>query len=843
MEFVGGGDLGKYIDAKRAPLSEADTHMMAKQLVGALAYLHGEGMNITHRDIKPDNILIHSPSPELKVKLTDFGLAKMIGHEATFLTTFCGTLLYCAPEVYEAFKYYDAYGERRPTPQRPTRLNPRYDRRGDRYDHKVDIWSLGGVLWFSLTTQPPFPAGNGVRHDEFLHQIMTSVPKLELLINRSPPVSVECQDFLRKMLRQMPEQRASAEELLQDPWLLTFQDSGVDELSQLSLVDKEDAERDVAVPSDDGLRSQEPIVNEEHVGDLQYDKGNYGHRPATQTGRLFGEHGQSALGSQGAVVPGCLNLPATPTRTNVETPKLFSSKSEIPDSQANSDDEEEEETPRQNYLHIQGSQPILAGLRSSVSSDASRSVDAANNVVTWGGNSQSLEGAESGLDQLDMQSRRATTSSGTGSTRSKRKSSFATNTNSESSIENEPVSKKPRSSRKISSILNRDIKPIKNEVELLAQMPKINFSKDPEPQLKSHYWGRNYKTWHMNYPEMTFAQWIAFKKGADKRKEKFRPGESKLWALAEKYFPPMSKIKTDQPALWALAKEGGFVRETSPQGPIELSEGTHEADLRSSDQRQNTRYSGPIPKAFEQRTHGGYLHSSDESILPGVSIRLSESIVTWGRSSRNTEPYSDDSDIRIPEYALTIMLWRKGNFDPSQNLQPWIKCYDANMDLLHFYIATKAGKGIHVNDKRFAPSQAGDQKSNWNWVRLYNDDRIVVPSDSDDDDANNGKIEFIFTCNWGGSRISRPEHDKTPELVSAEEAKKMGEECVKAEKAYRSKQPELGHRMHAEDTKEVQLRMARIGWEVELSKNFHKQIEKAEKARAIKAQEDFSPSP
>ncbi|KAM3425834.1 hypothetical protein NHJ13734_009889 [Beauveria thailandica] len=80
-----------------------------------------QNFNITHRDIKPDNILINSLEP-LEVKLTDFSLSKMIDSDQTFLRTFCGTLLYCPPEVYTEYLEYDdkpLAGEAIAAPTRP----------------------------------------------------------------------------------------------------------------------------------------------------------------------------------------------------------------------------------------------------------------------------------------------------------------------------------------------------------------------------------------------------------------------------------------------------------------------------------------------------------------------------------------------------------------------------------------------------------------------------------------------------------------------------------------------------------------------------------------------------
>lgn len=99
MELVPHGDLGAYTGAGKL-MPEHDTVVVARQMVDALDYLHKCG--ITHRDIKPENILVAAPYPWI-FKLSDFGLAKLVKNDETFLKTFCGTLLYLAPEVYPGY--------------------------------------------------------------------------------------------------------------------------------------------------------------------------------------------------------------------------------------------------------------------------------------------------------------------------------------------------------------------------------------------------------------------------------------------------------------------------------------------------------------------------------------------------------------------------------------------------------------------------------------------------------------------------------------------------------------------------------------------------------------------
>lgn len=112
MEFVPCGDMARYTKANTA-ITEYNGQVMAGQIGGALKYLHRKG--ITHRDIKPDNILIVSEVPVI-YKLSDFGLSKVVTSDETLLQTFCGTLLYCAPEIYPDYQKFKA-GQKRPRGQ------------------------------------------------------------------------------------------------------------------------------------------------------------------------------------------------------------------------------------------------------------------------------------------------------------------------------------------------------------------------------------------------------------------------------------------------------------------------------------------------------------------------------------------------------------------------------------------------------------------------------------------------------------------------------------------------------------------------------------------------------
>lgn len=211
MEYIAGGELSAYL-ASNGKIAEDMVKSIARQLLHALQYLHKR--KITHRDIKPDNILISSLDP-LRVKLSDFGLSKVV-QEETFMKTFCGTLLYCAPEVYPE---YDSYRQgvarkRRRLGDPPPRTSP--------YDQSVDMWSLGAVLFHLLCGSPPYTGRGDDRGAQMLRTIMTTDIEYDLL--REEGVSEEAIDFVSRLLRRDPHERPTERELFKHTWIANVAD-------------------------------------------------------------------------------------------------------------------------------------------------------------------------------------------------------------------------------------------------------------------------------------------------------------------------------------------------------------------------------------------------------------------------------------------------------------------------------------------------------------------------------------------------------------------------------------------------------------------------------------------
>ncbi|KAK5903925.1 hypothetical protein CgunFtcFv8_007667 [Champsocephalus gunnari] len=107
MEYCDGGDLNQYLLS--SPPDPQRNHSVVKQLCSAVAFLHSLG--ITHRDLKPDNVLVCVMPRGPVVKVADFGLSKMGGGvvdgELTrqHFSSTCGSDFYMAPEVWGGLTY------------------------------------------------------------------------------------------------------------------------------------------------------------------------------------------------------------------------------------------------------------------------------------------------------------------------------------------------------------------------------------------------------------------------------------------------------------------------------------------------------------------------------------------------------------------------------------------------------------------------------------------------------------------------------------------------------------------------------------------------------------------
>jgi serine/threonine protein kinase len=209
MEHVPYGELAEELK-KHGKIPEADVQQVAKQILHALDYLHRR--NITHRDIKPDNILIASRNP-LVVKLSDFGLSKCVNDQETFLKTFCGTLLYCAPEVYPDYQKY-AQGT---LPKRRRQGDPASKPPPSPYDQSVDMWSFGAVIWHLLCGKPPVTGRGDDRGAQMLNNIMTKDVDFDPL--RKEGISEAAIDFIARLLNRNPAMRPKEAECLDHPWL------------------------------------------------------------------------------------------------------------------------------------------------------------------------------------------------------------------------------------------------------------------------------------------------------------------------------------------------------------------------------------------------------------------------------------------------------------------------------------------------------------------------------------------------------------------------------------------------------------------------------------------------
>ncbi|XP_023393994.1 serine/threonine-protein kinase 3 isoform X2 [Pteropus alecto] len=180
MEYCGAGSVSDIIRLRNKTLTEDEIATILKSTLKGLEYLHF--MRKIHRDIKAGNILLNT---EGHAKLADFGVAGQLTDTMAKRNTVIGTPFWMAPEVIQEIGY----------------------------NCVADIWSLGITSIEMAEGKPPYADIHPMRA---IFMIPTNPPPTF----RKPELwSDDFTDFVKKCLVKNPEQRATATQLLQHPFI------------------------------------------------------------------------------------------------------------------------------------------------------------------------------------------------------------------------------------------------------------------------------------------------------------------------------------------------------------------------------------------------------------------------------------------------------------------------------------------------------------------------------------------------------------------------------------------------------------------------------------------------
>ncbi|XP_022240643.1 serine/threonine-protein kinase D1-like [Limulus polyphemus] len=185
MEKLKGDMLEMILSSEERRLSERITKFIVYQILIALKHLHFK--NIVHCDLKPENVLLSSDSDFPQVKLCDFGFARIIG-ERSFRRSLVGTPAYLAPEVV----------------------------RNKGYNRSLDMWSVGVILYVSLSGTFPFNEEEDI-HDQIQNATFMYPPNLW------KEISPDAVDLIQNLLQVKTRKRYTVDKSLCHPWLQDYQ--------------------------------------------------------------------------------------------------------------------------------------------------------------------------------------------------------------------------------------------------------------------------------------------------------------------------------------------------------------------------------------------------------------------------------------------------------------------------------------------------------------------------------------------------------------------------------------------------------------------------------------------
>ncbi|ODV64359.1 serine/threonine-protein kinase [Ascoidea rubescens DSM 1968] len=186
-QLATGGELFDRI-VSRGKFTEKDAAVCISQILDALSYIHSK--HIVHRDLKPENVLYlrsEEEDPNSPIVLADFGIAKKLESPNEMITSTAGSFGYAAPEVLSGFAHSKA----------------------------CDIWSIGVITYTLLCGYSPF-------RSETINDFLLEVQNDNCVVFHKrfwKNISVDAKYFILSMLRIDPNERPTADQLLNNIWI------------------------------------------------------------------------------------------------------------------------------------------------------------------------------------------------------------------------------------------------------------------------------------------------------------------------------------------------------------------------------------------------------------------------------------------------------------------------------------------------------------------------------------------------------------------------------------------------------------------------------------------------
>ncbi|XP_061872645.1 serine/threonine-protein kinase tousled-like 2 isoform X4 [Colius striatus] len=199
LEYCEGNDLDFYLKQHKL-MSEKEARSIIMQIVNALKYLNEIKPPIIHYDLKPGNILLVNGTACGEIKITDFGLSKIMDDDSynsvdgmELTSQGAGTYWYLPPECFVVGK-------------EPPKIS-----------NKVDVWSVGVIFYQCLYGRKPF--GHNQSQQDILQE-NTILKATEVQYPPKPVVTPEAKAFIRRCLAYRKEDRIDVQQLACDPYLL-----------------------------------------------------------------------------------------------------------------------------------------------------------------------------------------------------------------------------------------------------------------------------------------------------------------------------------------------------------------------------------------------------------------------------------------------------------------------------------------------------------------------------------------------------------------------------------------------------------------------------------------------